>query len=87
MKEIYKKGNDWTYFVERGFAWFPMYCQGTFVWLRHYWVTWPEKPDGSLVMASDVLSAKDMAAMNNQDSEMYRVYFPYDPRKALGGKS
>jgi hypothetical protein len=70
----------WTYYIDSGIAWIPMYCQGTLVWLRRYWVTWPEK-DGSPVMASDVLSADDMKSMMGRDEQMYRAYFPYDPRK------
>jgi len=89
MKQVYAEKNKdgWTYYIDSAIAWIPMYCQGTFIWLRRYWVTWPEKANGTLVMASDVLSTKDMSDMMGHNGEMYRVYFPYDPRKrddALG---
>lgn len=85
MKQILyqKDGRGWTYYVDSYFAWIPTYCQGTFCWLQRVWFTWPEKSDGSLVMASDVLSKEDMASMMNRDKEMYRTYYPSDPR---GGK-
>lgn len=70
----------WQYYIDSGIAWLPMYCQGTFIWLSRYWVTWPEKADGKLVMASDILSKKDISDMNNRNEEMFRSYFPYDPR-------
>jgi hypothetical protein len=75
-------GQQWQYYIDSQFAWFPMYCQGTLCWLQRVWFTWPEKPDGSLVMASDVLSKEAMASMMGRDEEMYRVYFPRDPRNS-----
>lgn len=84
MKQVFVKENPqgWTYYIDSGIAWIPMYCQGTLVWLRRVWWTWPEKADGSLVLASDVLSPDAMKSMMGRNEEMYRVYYPYDPRRA-----
>jgi hypothetical protein len=45
MKEVYlpKNAAGVTYYIDTGFAWMPMYMQGELVWLRRYWVTWPER--------------------------------------------
>ena len=53
--------NGWTYYVDSRFAWVPRYMQGKLIWLRRYWMTWPEDKDGRVI-------------------EMYRSYYPYDPR-------
>lgn len=83
MKTEFSRDNDGTiYYIDSYFAWFPIYCQGTLCWLQRVWFTWPEK-NGKLIMASDVLSAKDMANMNGRDEQMYRAYYPYDPRKQV----
>lgn len=80
MKQIWQPENKdgWIYFKEKKFAWFPTYGQGTLIWLRHYWITWPER-NGMPIMASDVLSKQDMASMNNQDEQMYLTIWPYEP--------
>jgi hypothetical protein len=41
--------NGWTYYIDSGIAWLPMYCQGTLIWLRRYWTTWPEDRDGNKI--------------------------------------
>ncbi len=48
MKQVFVPTNPdgITYYVDTGFAWTPMYMQGRLVWLRRYWVTWPETRDG-----------------------------------------
>lgn len=69
-------GGDWQYYIDWGIAWLPMYCQGTLIWLCRYWTTWPEL-NGKPILAEDVLPEQ----MNGSKEEMYRVYFPYDPRK------
>lgn len=81
MKQIYQAENQagWTYYIDWRFAWLPTYCQGTLVWLRRVWYTWPEK-NGKPIMASDVLSPADMKSLG-EDQPMYRTEFPYDPRK------
>lgn len=85
MKQLYvpKDARGWTYYIDSYFAWVPMYCQGTFCWLQQVWFTWPEKADGTPVLVKDVLDEKDLLSMfHNQDNkEMYKAYFPYDPRK------
>lgn len=87
MKHVFTKSPEgWTYYVERRFAWLPAYCQGQLVWFWFYWVTWPEKPDGSRVLARDVLSQKDLASSPGMaDDEMYVACFPYDPRERVKG--
>lgn len=81
MKQIYVPENKdgWIYYIDSYFAWLPTYCQGTLCWLKTVWFTWPEK-NGLPIMASDVLSAADMASMMGRDEQMYLTYFPYDPR-------
>lgn len=39
----------YTYWVDSGIAWAPMYIQGTLVWMRRYWMTWPVTDDGKPV--------------------------------------
>lgn len=52
MKAVFKPrdpSTGYTYYVGTRFAWVPMYIQGTLVWMRRYWMTWPETDDGKAV--------------------------------------
>lgn len=79
MKQVYQEKNSdgWTYYIDWRFAWIPTYCQGTLVWRRRVWMTWPEK-DGKIILF------KDMSFYDGYrgDDQMYLTEFPYDPRKA-----
>ncbi len=70
MKELFSSENSsgWTYYIDRRFAWLPVYAQGTLVWLSHYWITWPEQ-DGNRII--------------RDGHEMHLVTFARDPRKPL----
>jgi hypothetical protein len=48
MKKLFSPRNSagLTYYIDTGFAWIPMYMQGQLVFLRRYWVTWPEDDAG-----------------------------------------
>ncbi len=37
----------YLYYIEPGFAWVPMYIQGTLVWMRRYWMTYPVDASGA----------------------------------------
>ena len=75
-------GNGWQYYIDSYFAWLPTYCQGTFCWLQRVWVTWPEKPDGSLIYAADEMPDWFDHHPKTFNPEMYRTEFPYDPRES-----
>lgn len=79
MKQIYieKDSQGWTYYIDSRFAWIPTYCQGTFVWLRRVWFTWPEK-DGKPICVRDVLPENEW--YGKADEQMDLTEFPYDPR-------
>lgn len=32
-----------TYYIERHFAWFPIYCQGTLAWFQSVWSTYLDR--------------------------------------------
>jgi hypothetical protein len=84
MKEKYGEPNrnGWQYYIDSEVAWVPMACQGSFCWLQRVWSTWPEK-DGKPIMTDTFFSAEDIKSdpyLQKNPQQMYKVYFPYDPR-------
>lgn len=81
MKNVFREKDEkgWTYYIDSRFAWIPTYCQGTFVWLRRVWFTWPEK-EGKPILASDVFPDWFKDHGPDYNPEMYRAEYPYDPR-------
>lgn len=70
--ELTNKG--WQYYVDWRFAWIPTYCQGTFVWLRRVYFTWPEK-NGWLIYESFP------EYMHGEPQQVGYSEYPYDPRE------
>lgn len=52
MREPFTKTSDGQYWIEKHFAWFPVYTQGTLVWLWFYYETYLDRGNGKEYVAT-----------------------------------
>lgn len=50
-------GSAWQYYIETKFAFLPVYANGTLLWIRRYWVTWPVDEKGNAQPYRTLLSS------------------------------
>lgn len=46
MREPFTKTSDGQYYLEKHFAWTPVYANGTFVWFKSWWETYLDRGNG-----------------------------------------
>lgn len=64
--------NGWKYYVDSHIAWVPEYVNGSMIWMKRVWRSWPEDSNGPIM--SPALGTED------KPQQMDICLYDHDPR-------